>query len=297
MKSWFKEPLLHFLVAGGLLFGAYAWLNPPALVGDSGSREVRIGAGEVRWLTETWVRQWRREPTPEELRALVTDLLKEELLAREARELRLDENDTIVRRRLAQKLEFLVRDTAGLAEPTEEDLRRFYADHADDFRSAARVSFAQVHFSRERRKDAARDAALALARLTRATPPATPDVGDSMLLPPELRDADEHAVAAAFGPDFARAVFALQPGGWHGPIESGYGLHLVRVASVEPTRRREFAEVRAQLLERWREQRSREREAQYLARLMEKYSVVIDESVKPLVGSPSLARSGTEAAR
>ena len=297
MKSWLKEPLLHFLIAGGVLFGAYAWLNPAARNTDTGPRQVRIGAGEVRWLTETWVRQWHREPTPEELRGLVMNLLKEELLSREAREMRLDENDTIVRRRLAQKLEFLLHDTVRLAEPTEDDLRRFYEAYPDRFRTEARASFTQVYFSRERRKDAAMDATATLARLSSATPAGTEEMGDRLLIEAEFRDADEQAVASAFGPDFARAVFALPRGAWQGPIESGYGLHLVRVANAEPARRREFAEVRAQVLERWGEQQQRESEERYLARLMEKYHVVIDESVKSFVGPLGTSQANTEAAR
>ena len=95
----------------------------------------------MKWLTETWVRQWRREPTPEELRVLVTSLLKEDLLAREAREMRLDETDTIVRRRLAQKLEFLLRDAGQLQEPTENDLRRLYEAQPDLYATPPRVSF------------------------------------------------------------------------------------------------------------------------------------------------------------
>jgi len=295
MRRWFGEPLLHFLAAGALLFGAYAWLDRAAPAAEP--REVRIGAGEIRWLTETWARQWGRQPTSDELGMLVTNLLKEELLAREARELRLDENDTIVRRRLAQKLEFLVQDTARLAEPTEHDLRRFHAAHPDRYATAARVTFTQVYFSRERREDAAKDAGAALAKLSAAAPPDPAALGDRLLLDAEFAGVDQGAVAGAFGSDFARAVFALEPGGWHGPIASGYGVHLVRVARAEPARRREFAEVRAQVLEHWREERQRESEARFFAALLEKYDVVIDERVKPLVGPLGIARAAPEPAR
>src|ERR1700730_1348782 len=134
-----REPLLHFLLIGGLLFATYSWWRRGA-GDDPAPARVRITASEVAWLKETWSRQWQREPTREELRGLVTEFLKEELLAREARAMRLDENDTIVRRRLAQKVAFLVEDTAGLAEPTEQDLRRFYAGHPGPFPTSARGS-------------------------------------------------------------------------------------------------------------------------------------------------------------
>jgi len=281
---WLKEPLVHFMAGGGLLFAAYAWLNPVLPDVRPAARQVRVGAGEVRWLTETWVRRWQREPTVDELRVLVTNLLKEELLSREARELGLDEGDTIVRRRLAQKLEFLVQDTARLTEPTEEELRRFYDAAPELYRTEPRISFIQVYFSRERRRDPAQDARHALATLRRAPTADTGDLGDRLLVEGELRDADRQTVASAFGPDFASAVFELQPGAWRGPIESGYGLHLVRVSSMNPGRPRPLTEMRAQVVERWREQKQREAEAMLFTRLMDKYEVVLDESVKSVVG-------------
>lgn len=284
--KWLRDPLLHFAAAGALLFAVYAWLNPATPGSDAASRQVRIGAGEVKWLVTTWQRQWGREPTQEELRDLVSNLLKEELLSREAREMRLDENDTIVRRRLAQKLEFVLQDTARQGEPSEAELRRFYQASPKPFLTQPRVSFSQVYFSRERRKDAARDAAAALPKLVGASPAEAARMGDRLLVETEFRDADPQTVAAAFGPQFARAVFELQPGRWHGPLESGYGLHLVRIAVMQAERQRDFADVRPQVLERWREQQQREAEALFYRRLMAKYEVLVDDNVKALVGEP-----------
>jgi len=286
MKRLLKEPLLHFVIAGALMFGAYGWLdrNTPGKIGP-GAGTVRISTSEVAWLKETWVREWQREPTSDELRGLVTGFLKEELLAREARAMGLDENDVIIRRWLAQKLEFLVQDTSRLAVPTEDELQRFYAAHPERFQSEARVSFQHVYFSRERRKDAAADAKAALRELSRAQPRlSASQVGDPLLIDSEIQDADEQTVAGQFGGDFARAVFKLAPGAWHGPIESGYGLHVVRVSELKSGQQREFAEVHAKVLELWREQRQRENNEKYFAGLLKKYEVVMDESVKPLVG-------------
>src|SRR3954469_16451052 len=121
-----REPLLHFAVIGAILFGAYSWLHD-SRVQPAAVEPVRIGEGDVRWLKQTWSSQWLREPTAEELKGLVDDLLNEKLLAREAEQMGLEQDDTIIRRRLAQKLKFLVEDTAQLSEPTEAELRQFYA--------------------------------------------------------------------------------------------------------------------------------------------------------------------------
>lgn len=253
MRRWLGEPLLHFALGGALFFALYAALNPAG--SESEPRQIRIGASEVRWLETTWQRQYGREPTAEELQALVSNLVKEEMLAREAREMRLDENDTIVRRRLAQKVEFLVQDTARLAEPSDEELRRFYEASPKVFLTEPRISFSHTYVN------AGTDA------------PAAPP----KLLESEFRDADRQTVAATFGPQFAQAVFELEPGAWQGPIESGYGHHMVRVSSALPAERRDFAEVRPLVLERWREQQQRDAEARYFERLRAKYKVVVEQ--------------------
>jgi hypothetical protein len=310
LQTALKEPLLHFLLIGALLFGAYAWQNR-GIPGQTKPRQVRVSESDVVWLKETWAKQWQRDPTRDELRGLVTEFLKEELLAREAREMGLDQNDAYVRRRLAQKVEFLVQDTSRLVEPTEHDLRRFHAAHPERFSEPARVSFTHLYFSREKRQDAAADARAALAELSRSGAEKVPpspgaegrgegepstnprpsfpnprpsQLGDRLLLGSEFSDVDPQAVAGQFGAKFADALFALAPGAWRGPIESGYGLHLVRVSALMPARPRAFAEVRAQVLDRWRDQQQREDNEKYFANLLRKYAVVVDESVKPLVG-------------
>ena len=163
----YHDPLLHFAVAGALLFAGYTLINRGE-TDTSPTDPVRVGEGEVLWLKETFANQWQRQPTGEELGGLVAGLLEEELLAREAKTLGLDQNDTIVRRRLAQKLAFLVDDTSRVAEPNEEDLRQFYATNAERFRVEPRLSFTQIFFNPTRRQHAETDAKAALVLISTA---------------------------------------------------------------------------------------------------------------------------------
>ena len=178
-----KEPLLHFLLAGAALFGAYAWMNRAAENPNAkAATQIRVAA-DAQWLAENWTTQWRRPPTQEELRGLIADYLNEQLLAREARALGLDDNDVIVRRRLAQKLTFLIDDTLRRAEPSENELQQFYEAHAQRFRSDARISFTHIYFSPERRADAHSDAKDALKATARGgAPPPTGELGDRLLI-------------------------------------------------------------------------------------------------------------------
>jgi hypothetical protein len=248
---------------------------------------VQIGEGEIRWLKETFANQWRREPTGDELRGLVAGFLEEELLAREAKALGLDRNDTIVRRRLAQKLAFLVDDTSRIVEPTEEQLRQFYDANTERFGDEARISFAQVFFNPERRSNAEHDAEAALVSLS-TMDNGTAMIGDPILLETEFHDVDARAVSNLFGDDFARTIFSLKPGSWTGPVKSGYGVHIVRISNLRPPTIRSFEAVRPKVVEAWQHARETEAKAAYLAKLREKYSVNIDDKFAPLLAPPQV---------
>ncbi|ULJ76061.1 peptidyl-prolyl cis-trans isomerase [Rhizobium gallicum] len=276
----FREPLLHFAVGGAILFGGYTWLNSGQPVA-SDLQPVRIGEGELGWLSEIWSKQWLRQPSSQELQGLVADLVTEELFAREAQEIGLGENDTIIRRRLAQKLRFLVEDTTRLVEPSEAQLRAYYDANTADYQTLARLSFTHVYFSLERH----RDAKFALAELRVAgNHHAAKTVGDRFLLDTEFRDVDEQSVAGTFGPEFSKAVFGLEAGVWSGPIKSGYGDHLVFIETSTPASQRPFEEVREKVLEEWRAEQQRSAVRDYIARLREKYGVVFDDRAKASLG-------------
>ncbi|WP_192360060.1 peptidyl-prolyl cis-trans isomerase [Mesorhizobium mediterraneum] len=278
----FREPLLHFAVVGAILFGGYSWLNDKQAEATI-VEPVRIGEGDVRWLKQTWASQWLREPSADELKGLVDDLLSEKLMAREAQQMGLEQDDTIIRRRLAQKLKFLVEDTARLAEPTEAELRQFYALNLAHFETPGRLSFRQVYFNPERRKDAAADATAAMGALTANVEDDSIE-GDRLLFGDSFADTDELALSGMFGADFAREVFALEPGGWRGPVKSGYGFHLVLVTQRTATAPKPFETVRDAVLAEWRSAKQTEFSRDYLIALRNKYGVELDDSTKATLG-------------
>ncbi|HEY6256372.1 MAG TPA: peptidylprolyl isomerase [Xanthobacteraceae bacterium] len=297
-----KEPLLQFLVIGAVLFGAYAWLNRGG--DDAGQPQVRLAESDVRWLKETFALERQRTPDDEELAVLVRGFVKEEMLARQAQALGLDKDDIVVRRRLAQKMTFLLQDNSARAEPSEDDLHRLYDAQRSRPQSPQgetrtlftrpKISFAQIFFGRATRVDAAADARAALAELSRADAAAPlAGIGDQGSIKSEFHNVDARAVANQLGTKFAAAVFDLTPGAWQGPIESSQGVHLVRVTALVPGELRPFEEVKGELVEMWHEQTQRESEERYFVGLLKKYRIVPDASVKALV-DPLIAEAGGE---
>lgn len=273
MKILLREPLFHFLLIGALLFFGYGFFNhEPA----ASLRTVQITAAEANWLKETWVRQWHRPPTEEEFQSVLVGYLKETLLAREAEAMGLAQNDTIIRRRLAQKMEFIVRDTPQIPDPEVDVLRRFYDANPSQYRQPAHVSFTQIFFK------TLPAAKLALEQL----PARSPDsLGDPSMLPRELVGADLQTVRSQFGEAFGAQLFALESGQWQGPLASTYGYHLVRINERQEALARPFAEIRAQVLEDWQRDQQDKAGERYFAELRKKYTVVVDDSLKPLLGS------------
>lgn len=296
-RRWFHEPLVQFLAAGALLFVLYGWANPEGSGEDRAT--VRVTEGDLRVLAEGWSRQWQRPPSKDELRGLAAQALREEILAREARALGLDEGDTIVRRRLAQKLQFLIEDTAPVPEPSDDELRRLLESEPERFGGGAKRSFEQLYFDPARRRDAAADVRDALEALRKPSGEvAAQELGD----PPPLvervfREIGEETLAGQLGQKFAASVFSLPAGEWHGPIESSYGVHAVRVTAVVPARTPDLSEVREQVAATWRDRRRRELEERSFDEMSARYTLAADDPVKELLGEPRdwLARSDRNA--
>jgi hypothetical protein len=276
-----REPLFHFVIAGALLFGGYEWWARPTRAAPT-EDAVKIGQGEVRWLRETFTSQWRREPTSTEMSDLLATLVNEELLAREARVLGLDQNDTIVRRRLAQKLTFLVQDTTRIADPGEDELRRYFAARAERYGTSQQVSFRHIFFSSSRRPNASADAGAALSLIS-ASGDARPPQGDPLPLDDEYVDLDVQGVSSLFGPDFARTLFELTPGSWSGPVRSSYGFHLVQVLRRDQSEPGRFEDVHKTVMDDWRREKAAEVNDAFLAKLRNKYGVVVDPDANLLL--------------
>ena len=274
MSRLLSEPLVHFLAIGALLFGIYSWMNPDAAGSDE--RLIEITPGTVERLQTAWTRQWRRAPTETELEGLIEDHVREEVLYREAIALGLEQDDTIIRRRLAQKMEFLSEDLGTLTEPTDEELREFYEGRSDEFAEPARISFTHIYFSPDKRgTGAAADAEIVLAELQAAGVTEADERGDRFLMQSNYQSLTQRDASQLFGSAFAEQVFALPLDDWSGPVESGFGWHLVRVSERTSPRLPGFDAVREEVGREFDYERERAaRQATYEA-LRSRYEVVL----------------------
>ena len=275
MKRLLREPLFHFLLAGIALFLLYDVIRG----GESDApREIVITEARVEALAENFATVWIRPPTPQEIKGLVDDYVAEEIFYREGVAMGLDQDDTVIRRRLRQKMEFIAEDAATAIEPGDEQLQAYLAQHAAKFVSPTEVTFVQVYLNTERRGDSARaDAEKLLAELQAGRGPGNPvDAGDPTLLPAGMQAASPQAIANAFGNDFATAIEEAPVGQWSGPLQSGFGLHLVRVDERVAGALPAFEEIRPIVLREWQSEQRTESNERFLDGLRAKYEVRIE---------------------
>ena len=253
MKRLLREPLIHFLLIGALLFALDRYVQPARGVAPS-SKQIQLSLDDLGQLVMLFQAQWRRQPTAQELNRLVENKVQEEILYREALAMGLDKDDTIVKRRMAQKLQFLAEDTAAAREPETAELRSWFEKNKATFAQPSRVSFLHLYFSPDRRGQRARDdAAKALAKLAGQPQDAklAASLADPFMFQDYYRDRAPDYLGKEFGPQFAQAVAKLAPGSWQGPVESGFGWHLVFVDTVIPGRVPAFEEIEPDVKTAW----------------------------------------------
>lgn len=270
-----REPLLHFLFLGAALFGLYGYLNSGEDTPTSGEQIV-VTDGKIEHLAALFARTWQRPPTREELAGLVNDYVREEAAYREGTAMGLDSNDTIIRRRIRQKLDFVADDLASQLEPTDEDLEQYFNEHADDFRVDSRYTFQHVFFDpASHSDDLAQVVNDLVAKLREDQSVNAQELGDRTLLEFRYDNVSEREVANLFGVQFATALKDAEVGKWQGPIESSYGVHAVFVEDLSPGALPELDSVRDSVLREWEHARRQELTEKYYQALLDKYDVVI----------------------
>lgn len=268
-----REPLVHFMAIGLALFLAYGLIKGP----DEGSTggAIAISQGRVNQIAESFLLLSGRMPSRGELETLVDDFISEEVAYREAVAMGLDADDTIVRRRMRQKLEFLIEDGAASSEPTDADLQQWLDANADLYRMPERRAIRQVMAGADRRGESAKaDAEKFLARLNAKADPA--GMGDSSMLPAAMPLTTQAGISSLFGDEFAAAVFSHKGESWFGPVASAFGHHAVLLMEIEPGRASALSEIRDKVRADWIEARRNAGRDEFHARMRKRYDISID---------------------
>jgi peptidyl-prolyl cis-trans isomerase C len=287
---WLHEPLVQFLILGLALFLLNAALNHSASQAER-SYKIALSSDDLRQLQNTFLAQWRRAPSRAEMQGLEETKIREEVLYREALMLGLDRDDVIVKRRLAQKMQFLAEDVAATHEPTTAELKTWYVKSSDRFTLPSRLSFRHLYFSPDRRGQRAHDDAMkALARI-KAEPEqsmAAAGLADRFMFQDYYADRTPEELGKDFGPQFASAVPKLKSGSWQGPVESGYGWHLVFVDSAIPGRIPVFEEVEGDVRTAWLADQKQQALQKAYEGMRAKYTVLLPAPAeKPSATVPS----------
>jgi peptidyl-prolyl cis-trans isomerase C len=267
LRQWLREPLVHFLIAGALVFAFSVWRGAPA---DPESRTITVDADAVTRLSQGFVQTWGRAPSPAEIDGLIRAEIKEEVYYREALRLGLDADDPIVRRRMRSKMEFLAKAQVENAMPDNAALAAWFARNRNRYTEGARFDLDQLYLGEASDAEAARIMTALKSRTDWRT------LAQPISLPQSVANSDEKGLARIFGAEFAAAAVTAKQADWAGPVQSGYGRHLIRVRMTAQGRTPPLADIRQRVENDWRAETAATREAKAYQLLLNSYTIYID---------------------
>ncbi|HSO18667.1 MAG TPA: peptidylprolyl isomerase [Desulfosarcina sp.] len=281
LKPFLKEPLLHFLLIGAGLFFLHAWGAGPAPMpiaqAVQPSAEIVVTRADIDRLEETFTRTWGRTPSPREREDLIDSFVRDEIYYREARAMGLDREDTVIRRRMRQQMEFIFEDVAVQVEPEENELIAFMQENPERYRVDAQIAFRHVYLGDTETAAEAEEAARRIrSRLAAGVDPAAVSV--PFLMGQEVPLLPLWDIESRFGDDFVNQLIALAAGRWEGPLRSPYGLHLVFIQERKESRLPALAEVRDAVERDLMAERQKKLKDEAYANLKRKYTIVIEAS-------------------
>jgi parvulin-like peptidyl-prolyl isomerase len=275
MKRIFKEPLLIFLLLGGAIFALFQQVSNDY---QPDNAEIVVTQGHIQALLKGFKKVRQRSPSGDEVDALIQNYVREEVLYREALALGLDQGDSIVRRRLTQKMEFLSEDLASLNQPSEQELQAYLTKHQDDYRQPSRFSFRQIYFNTSKRGESAQSSAMSLLTKLKAQDTGTDAMGDPLMVKHQFNHETEREIQRVLGDTFLKALREIPAGGWQGPIRSGFGLHLVRIDEHAIGKASELNEVREQVVRDWSSKKREQSNEMFYKSLRKRYTVKVENN-------------------
>jgi hypothetical protein len=276
--KWFREPLIHFFVLGLVIFGLFSVLEEKPEPAED-PYLVEVSSADIEWFRTMWRKRMGREPTVEEMRGQVNQLIREQILSREAVSMGLDD-DIAVRRRLAQKMDFLFKDLSDITEPSDDELQAYLQEKRSTYEIPGQLTFTHVYFNTDKRGE--KEAAEAVRQLVKklnsnkGVPTDVSVMGDPFLLPSRYSDKSLVEIRGEFGHEFAETVRDQKSGTWQGPVASGYGLHAVYVHERSDAELPDFNDIKERIKEDWISEKQRELARKAYEKLRKRYQVLLE---------------------
>jgi len=277
LQALLREPLMHFLLIGAALFLVFDQVGDPVEVDN----RIVISQADLDILANDWLRRTGRPPSAQQVEQQLRQYIREQVLSREAVNLGLDRDDVIIRRRLAQKMQFLFDDLGQVPDPTDADLNVFMSKHVERFTLPATLSFRHLFLDPDSRGEAIQDQAQQLiSRLQESNAVVdTSELGDPILLPLQFDNQTRFQISNLLGDEFAEQVYRLPVCRWSGPVASGYGLHLVYVHSRTAARVQPLTEVRQSVIRQWRATKQQELNDLFYQGIHQRYEIILDDDI------------------
>lgn len=267
IKKIISEPLLHFIALSLCFFIVYNALNPQTVGVD---KIITITDSRVEQLYARFEKTWQRVPAKEEKQKLIRSYALDEIYAREAQALGLGDNDAVVKRRLRQKMEFMLEDMSALKIPSDMVLQQFYQDNSADYRSQNQYSFSQCYFSTDRPEEELQEI---IDKQKKVIAQGEDPVGDNSLLPAVMNKALVSQIERQFGTDFTLKLKQASLQEWVGPVASGLGLHFVKVTERTLGELPALEKVKSKVLSDWRYDENKRVKDEYEQALLEQYQI------------------------
>ena len=271
LKRILQEPLLHFAVAGSLLFFYLSSTDTTT------KPQVVITEGKIKHLRAQFAKTRQREPSKDELKALIDNQIQLDLSFEQGVQMGLVENDSIIKRRVKQKIEFMLNDSIASIEPSKEELQSYLDAHKDTYMIEPIYDFEHIYINPEKHENT--DAHIAKLQMMILN-----DVyegsGDSIMLERTFTQITTAQIARLFGRKFSKSLDSVALGSWQGPVKSGYGLHLVKIDKKIPSHLATLDEVEATIKRDYRDKAQKKAIDEFYDGLKTHYSITVAQEVK-----------------
>ncbi|HEX5025884.1 MAG TPA: peptidylprolyl isomerase [Agriterribacter sp.] len=273
LKKLVREPLLHFVLLGILIFIGYNLFSRK----NSEPGNIVITKGEIASLKAGYVRTWQREPNDEQLEGLIRDRVKQDVFTREAVAMGLDKDDIIIQRRLQQKMEFILNDNLDDIKQTDSLLTDFLTKHADKFQVDPRFTFKQVFLDPDKRGSSIEKDAVRILAVLNQRDTGFQRSGDYTMLTSESFNERETEITNQFGEEFTQQLKKLRIGKWEGPVKSTYGLHLVKISERTQGGTPVLDNVRESVTREWENELRKDANEKFYQELLKNYNVIVED--------------------